>query len=60
LLGLHFKGASNAYNALKYPVKVGVMGACPDGNGFDVTFSNFEVMHLPDAVRTKWLENNAE
>jgi hypothetical protein len=37
-----------------------MMGACPDGNGFDVTFSNFEVKHLPDAVRTKWLENNAE
>lgn len=40
------------------PVKVGLMGACPDGEGFHVTFSDFTVRHLPDAVRTKWLENN--
>jgi hypothetical protein len=50
----------NAWMEANRPVKVGMMGACPDGEGFDVTFSNFTVKHLPDSVRTKWLEQNAE
>jgi hypothetical protein len=50
----------NAWMPANCPVKVGMMGACPDGDGFNVTFSNFTVKHLPDAVRTKWLEQNAE
>lgn len=50
----------NAWMEANRPVKVGVMAACPDGNGFDVTFSDFKVKHLPDLVRTKWLEANAE
>lgn len=40
------------------PVKVGMMGACPDGDGFNVSFTDFSVKHLPDAVRAKWLETN--
>lgn len=48
----------NAWMEANRPVKVGMMGACPDGNGFNVTFSDFSVKHLPDAVRTKWLEIN--
>ena len=50
----------NAWMEANRPVKVGVMAACPDGDGFDVTFSDFKVKHLPDLVRTKWLEANAE
>ena len=48
----------NAWMEANRPVRVGVMGASPDGNGFDVTFSDFSVKHLPDAVRTEWLEHN--
>lgn len=48
----------NAWMEANRPVKVGMMGACPDGDGFKVTFSDFSVKHLPDAVRTKWLESN--
>lgn len=48
----------NAWMEANRPVKVGLMGACPDGEGFKVTFSDFSVKHLPDAVRTKWLETN--
>lgn len=42
------------------PVMVGMMAACPDGEGFDVRFDNFRVTHLPDLRRTKWLEAHAE
>lgn len=48
----------NAWMEANRPVKIGMMGACPDGDGFKVTFSDFSVKHLPDAVRTKWLEEN--
>lgn len=50
----------NAWLEANRPVKVGMMGACPDGDGFNVTFSDFRVTHLPDAVRTRWLRDNAE
>lgn len=50
----------NAWMEANCPVKVGMMAACPDGDGFDVTFSNFTVKHLPDKVRTDWLRNNQE
>ncbi len=50
----------NAWLEANQPVKIGMMAACPDGDGFNVTFSNFSVKHLPDKVRTDWLKNNAE
>ncbi len=40
------------------PVMVGLMAACPDGNGFRAKFSDFHVKHLPDAKRQEWLNNN--
>lgn len=40
------------------PVMVGLMAACPDGDGFTATFENFTVKHLPDLRRLKWLKNN--
>ena len=40
------------------PVMVGVMAACPDGNGFKATFENFSIKHLPDARRVEWLKKN--
>ena len=42
------------------PVMVGVMAACPDGNGFKATFENFKIKHLPDQRRLVWLEKNKE
>lgn len=48
----------NAWMQTNHPVKIGMFAACPDGNGFKVTFSNFKVTHLPDKVRTDWLKNN--
>lgn len=50
----------NAWMEANRPVKVGMMAACPDGDGFSVTFSDFSVSHLPDKVRTEWLERNQD
>lgn len=48
----------NAWMQDNHPVKVGVMGASPDGQGFEVKFEDFKVIHLPDLRRLKWLEQN--
>lgn len=48
----------NAWLKDNTPVMVGMMGACPDGDGFNVRFDNFSVKHLPDVRRTEWLERN--
>ncbi len=50
----------NAWLQDNTPVQVGLMAACPDGDGFDVTFEHFKVRHLPDQRRLEWLKNNAE
>ena len=42
------------------PVMVGLMAACPDGQGFEARFENFSVKHLPDQRRLEWLEKNPE
>lgn len=42
------------------PVMVGMMAACPDGNGFKAKFENFNITHLPDQRRVEWLKNNQE
>lgn len=36
------------------PVQVGIMGASPDGDGFEAIFENFEVKQLPDLRRLEW------
>ena len=41
------------------PVMVGIMGACPDGNGFKAKFEDFSIKHLPDSRRVQWLEENS-
>ena len=48
----------NAWMQDNVPMKVGVMGACPDGAGFNAKFENFTVRHLPDQRRLQWLRNN--
>ena len=50
----------NAYLQDNTPVMVGLMAACPDGNGFDATFENFSVKHLADQRRLEWLKNHAD
>ncbi len=50
----------NAWLQDNIPVQVGVMAACPDGKGFNVTFEHFKVKHLPDQRRLEWLKKNAE
>ena len=50
----------NAWLQDHVPVQVGLMGACPDGKGFNVTFEHFKVKHLPDQCRLEWLKKNAE
>ena len=49
----------NAWMQNNTPMMVGVMGACPDGDGFNVKFENFKVKHLPDMRRLKWLKENS-
>ncbi len=48
----------NAYLQDNTPVQVGLMAACPDGNGFKAVFENFMVKHLPDQRRLEWLKKN--
>jgi len=40
------------------PVMVGMMAACPDGDGFKARFEAFKVKHTPDVRRTEWLNKN--
>ncbi|WP_270087307.1 DUF1349 domain-containing protein [Sphingobacterium sp. SYP-B4668] len=50
----------NAYLQDNTPVMVGMMAACPDGNGFEAKFEHFSVRHLPDQRRLKWLKENTD
>ncbi len=50
----------NAWLQDNTPVQVGVMAACPDGEGFVATFEHFRVKHLPDMRRLEWLKKNRE
>ncbi|TDS12929.1 DUF1349 domain-containing protein [Sphingobacterium paludis] len=49
----------NAWMQDNSPVKVGVMAASPDGEGFEVKFEHFTIKHLPDQKRSNWLKVNA-
>lgn len=50
----------NAWMQDNTPMKVGLMGACPDGQGFSVRFDHFTVKHLPDQRRLEWLKKQAQ
>ncbi len=50
----------NAWLQDNHPVKVGVMGACPDGDGFTARFEDFTIKQLPDARRVEWLKKNSQ
>lgn len=49
----------NSWMPDNHPIMVGVMAACPDGNGFKARFDNFSIKHLPDQRRVEWLKRNA-
>ncbi|MBE6301944.1 MAG: DUF1349 domain-containing protein [Parabacteroides distasonis] len=46
----------NAWMQDNTPVQIGMMAACPDGDGFNVSFEQFKVKHLPDKRRLEWLK----
>ncbi|WP_312789434.1 DUF1349 domain-containing protein [Sphingobacterium sp.] len=48
----------NAWLQDNHPVMVGLMAASPDGEGFRAKFDYFNVKHLADQRRTKWLKEN--
>lgn len=50
----------NAWMQDNRPIMVGLMAACPDGDGFTAKFENFSIKHLPDQRRTEWLKQNAD
>lgn len=54
----HYTMMRNCWLQDNTPVMVGMMAACPDGNGFKATFSDFKIKHLPDQRRMEWLRNN--
>ena len=47
-----------AYFPDNAPVMVGLTAASPDGDGFNALFEGFDIKHLPDIRRKKWLERN--
>ncbi len=49
----------NAWMPDNCPVRVGVMAASPDGDGFKASFEHLQVKHLPDSRRLEWLRQNA-
>lgn len=42
------------------PVMVGLIGASPDGKGFEAVFENFKVTPTPDQRRLDWAKKQAE
>ena len=50
----------NSYMPDNTPVMVGMMAACPDGQGFEARFEEFKITHLPDLRRLEWLKKNKE
>jgi len=58
--GVKYQKSNVAYFPEQRSAMVGMMAASPDGDGFKAVFENFEVKHLPDERRLKWLEENKE
>lgn len=54
----HYTMMRNCWLQDNTPVMVGMMAACPDGNGFKATFEHFSIKHLADQRRLEWLKNN--
>lgn len=41
------------------PVMVGLVGACPDGKGFEAVFEDFKVTQTPDERRLDWAKKQS-
>lgn len=54
----HFTMMRLAYFPDNAPVMVGLTAASPDGDGFEALFEDFEINHLPDLRRKKWLADH--
>ena len=50
----------NAWMKDNTPMMVGFMAASPDGDGFEATFEEFTVTHLPDLRREEWAAKQAQ
>ena len=48
----------NAWMQDNHPIMVGLMGASPDGQGFEARFEHFSIQRLPDHRRLQWLQSN--
>ena len=48
----------NAWMQDNHPIMVGLMGASPDGQGFEARVEHFSIQHLPDQRRLQWLQSN--
>lgn len=55
LNGEDFTVSNEVYLPNHKPVKVGMMAASPDGNGFNAVFEEFRITHHPDKIRLDWL-----
>ncbi|PRX57218.1 DUF1349 domain-containing protein [Flagellimonas meridianipacifica] len=58
--GTNYTMSNLSYLKGNVPLKVGMMAASPDGNGFKAIFEKFSIKHLPDLKRLEWLGNNKE
>ena len=58
--GKNYTMSNLSYLKNNVPVKVGMMAASPDGEGFKAIFEDFSIKHLPDMKRLEWLERNKE
>ncbi|BDD00280.1 DUF1349 domain-containing protein [Persicobacter psychrovividus] len=56
--GKNYAMAGLSYLPEQVPVKVGMMAASPDGDGFEATFKDFKVKHLADERRLEWLKDH--
>lgn len=58
--GKNYQMSNLAYLPDHKPMKVGMMAASPDGDGFEAIFEDFKIKHLADERRLEWLEKNKE
>lgn len=56
--GKNYQMSNIVYFPDNTTVKVGMMAASPDGDGFTAIFENFRINHLPDSRRVEWLKQN--
>lgn len=56
--GKSYQMSNTVYFPEYRAVKVGMMGASPDGDGFKAIFEEFSIKHLADERRLEWLESN--